>query len=79
MSLRVLDKPTISGPKQVGCGRVFYGIPEGAGAVQPKPGLLYVLYMAKVHVFTESGEVEIPDDLRQPLASMYFGARRKAS
>jgi hypothetical protein len=79
VSLSLLPQPSISGPRKVGCGRVFYGIPKGAGAVQPKTGLLYVLYMAKIHCFVEAGEVELPNALRSELASRYFGAGRRAA
>jgi hypothetical protein len=80
MSLQVV-KPTLTGTKRVQVGRVNYSVPETAGVVRPRPGIAWILYLARVHVLVEAGEViGIPDETRRAAASFYFGGgRRKTS
>ncbi|MEO8261820.1 MAG: hypothetical protein ABI566_04555 [Pseudolysinimonas sp.] len=74
---RVLPQPSISGPKMIEAGGVSYGVPQSAGvAVVEGSQLVYVLYRARLHLFGQPGEIEIPSAIRARLASHYFGARR---
>lgn len=78
MKLALLPEPSLTGPKIIRVGSAVYGVPQGAGVVPVQGGrLVYVLAYARVHAFTEAGEVRIPDDLRPRIASAHFGANRK--
>lgn len=67
----------LSGPKPVRVGKTTFGVPMGSQVAHAQgERLAYVLTGGTLFVLTESGEVEIPPQLRHELASRYFGGRR---
>lgn len=78
MTVQLLPNVTLPhGPQRVTVGGRGYAIPASAG-VRPglHDGVVYVIYLSRVHCLVAGGEAAIPNALRSKIASRFFGARR---
>ncbi|MBB2974472.1 hypothetical protein FHX49_000013 [Microbacterium endophyticum] len=75
----LLAKKTLpDGPVRFRVGATSYGAPRGTQvAANAAKTVSYALFNGRVHAFTSAGEVFIPTEIRQDIASFIFGGQTR--